>query len=532
METPAALKVLILDDNAIDRETCRRYLGRKTGRPYHFVEHGSIAGACEVAVRENPDCILLDYHLHDGTGVDFLNDLAVHGGTRKFPVVMLTGTGSESIAVQVMKAGAQDYLVKDRLSPEILQRTVETAVYRAQTQRLLDDQRAEMERLFREAQEANARKDQFLAALSHELRTPLTPVLAAISAIDVLAATPNELRTTFEIIRRNVQLEARLIDDLLDLTRISRGKLDVTLEPVDIHDLLRHATEACEADRAAKQIAWDWHLDAAQPTVLADAARIQQVFWNLLKNAVKFTPVGGTVTIRATSDADEIHVAVADTGIGLLPDTEQRIFDAFVQGGTEVARRFGGLGLGLAISKALVEAHDGRIHAANRRDVGSGAEFTVSLPLRIPEKVPAPTAKDAPWKSPPNSGATLLLVEDHADSAFFLKIILEGLNFRVLVADRIGDALRIFQQEHVEFLVSDLGLPDGSGTELMEKIRAIRPIPAIALSGYGMEGDVQRSLAAGFAIHLTKPTDVHQLTNALRTLRENSAGQPEPDGDR
>ncbi|MDX2081371.1 MAG: response regulator [Terrimicrobiaceae bacterium] len=519
METQIALKVLILDDNAIDRETCRRYLGRKPGAGFEFVEHSSIAGACDLVLRENPDCILLDYHLNDGTGVDFLSDLAPHGGTRRFPVVMLTGTGSETIAVQVMKAGAQDYLVKDRLSPEILQRTVETAVYRAQTQRLLDEQRLEMERLFREAQEANSRKDQFLAALSHELRTPLTPVLAAISAIDVLDATPDQLRETFDIIRRNIQLEARLIDDLLDLTRISRGKLDVTLEGVNLHELLRHAAEACEAERAAKEITWVWDLRSTQPAILADAARMQQVFWNLLKNALKFTPRGGAVTICTVDTGDWIDVAVADNGIGLLPNTEERIFDAFVQGDTELARRFGGLGLGLAISKALVEAHDGRIFAANRRDVPSGAVFTVSLPLRAAPETPAQPVREIVSKPPAAAGGTLLLVEDHADSAFFLKIILEGMNFRVLVADRVADALRIFEDQQIDYLVSDLGLPDGSGTELMEKIRAIRPIPAVALSGYGMEGDVQRSLEAGFAIHLTKPTDVHQLTDALRELR-------------
>lgn len=246
MDLPDTLKILILDDNPIDREICRRHLGRRTSPSFHFVEHNAITGAREVVERESPDCILLDYHLHDGNGIDFLNDLSAIGGPRKFPVVMLTGTGSETIAVQVMKAGAQDYLMKERLSAEILQRTVEGAIYRAQTERLLDEQRAEVDRLLRETREANMRKDQFLAALSHELRTPLTPVLAAIAATDVLETSPSRLVEVFGIIRRNVELEARLIDDLLDLTRISRGRIDVNPGPVDLHALLRHASEACD----------------------------------------------------------------------------------------------------------------------------------------------------------------------------------------------------------------------------------------------------------------------------------------------
>lgn len=517
MDLPDTVKILLLDDNPIDREICRRHLGRRPFPHYEFVEHNTIAGARDVVQHEHPDCILLDYHLHDGNGMDFLNELGEIGGPRRFPVVMLTGTGSEAIAVQVMKAGAQDYLVKERLSADILQRTVETAIYKAQAERLLDEQRGEMERLLRETRDANMRKDQFLAALSHELRTPLTPVLAAISATDVLRTSPSRLIEVFEIIRRNVELEARLIDDLLDLTRISRGRIEVIPARVDLHALLHHAAEACEPDRAAKQIRIDWHLDAAPSETEVDSPRIQQVFWNLLKNAIKFTPEGGAVCISTRSTGNRIVVEFADTGIGLQPHTEEKIFDAFVQGSSELARRFGGLGLGLAISKALVEAHGGEIRAANSPD-RTGAVFTVELPLTEGPS-PKPSERPAPVilsGQPPS--ANVLLVEDHADSAFFLKLILEGMNYRVFIADRVADAVEIFRREGIDYVVSDLGLPDGSGTDVMERIRAIRPVPGIALSGYGMEGDVQRAMEAGFSIHLTKPTDVQQLADALLSL--------------
>lgn len=520
MHTPEiAIKVLILDDNRIDRESCRRHLSRNAVQKYDFVEHNALDGAMDIVHRENPDCILLDYHLHDGNGVEFLGQLAEAGGPKRFPVVMLTGTGNETIAVQVMKAGAQDYLVKDRLNSELLQKTVESAIYKAQTERLLDQQRVEMERLFQEAQEANSRKDQFLAALSHELRTPLTPVLAAITSTDPVTTDAKQMKEVFSIIRRNIELEARLIDDMLDLTRISRGKLEVNLRPVDLHALLKNAAQTCEDEQATKNISLEWKLDGEVINIQADPARIQQVFWNLLKNALKFTPSGGRVSITTKNAPDGAYIEIADTGIGLQPDLADKIFDAFEQGNSEITRRFGGLGLGLAISKALVEAHGGTIRATNNTPP-PGAKFTVFLPQNrmIETAHSEPRSPAAKGFNTPGHGLTVLLVEDHADSAFFIKRMLEASGYRALLAGSIAEALTIFKAEEIDVMVSDLGLPDGRGTELMQQIVAIRPIPAIALSGYGMESDIEKSHEAGFSRHLTKPVDFHQLEEALAAL--------------
>lgn len=512
-------KIFILDDNDIDREACRRHLARRDSS-YVFIEHNSIDGAVDQVLSENPDCILLDYHLHDGNGVEFLENLAKVGGPTKYPVVMLTGTGSESIAVQVMKAGAQDYLVKDRLNPDILHRTVETAIYKARTARLLEKQRVEMERLFQEAQEANARKDQFLAALSHELRTPLTPVLAAITATNPSSTPPEQMEEIFAIIRRNIELEARLIDDMLDLTRISRGKLEVTPRSVDLHALLEHAAHACDAEREEKNITLEWHLDAQDAHIRADPARVQQVFWNLLKNAIKFTPQGGKVTVETRGSDEEIEVEVSDTGIGLPGGEPGRIFDAFEQGNSEITRRFGGLGLGLAISKALIDAHGGSIRAAN--NPGGGARFTVRLPRgeEHRQKLPEPGPVAATVSNGKVSGRTILVVEDHADSAFFIKRMLEIAGYRTLVAENIASAMEVFRGEPVDAIISDLGLPDGRGTELIRQVLRIRPVPAIALSGYGMESDIKESLDAGFTRHLTKPVDMEKLEKALSSIME------------
>ena len=515
-------KILILDDNQLDREVCRRYLGRSPGKRYAFIEHNTVEGALDLVLKERPDCILLDYHLHDGNGIEFLTELTSAGGPRSFPVVMLTGTGNESIAVQVMKSGAQDYLIKDRLHPELLQRAVESAMYKAQTERLLEKQRIELEQLFLETQEANARKDQFLAALSHELRTPLTPVLAAVTSGDLENADPDQLRSTLSVIRRNVELEARLIDDLLDLTRISRGKLEVDLRTTDLHSLLHHATETCQEDAAQKRLTILWRLDAGAHTVKADPARLQQVFWNLLKNAVKFTPEGGTITITTRNLADgRIEAEVRDTGLGIDPTYIGKIFDAFEQGNPEITRRFGGLGLGLAIAKALVEAHSGSIRAESNPEQG-GAAFTVTLASTseaVDEPI-APAASSPGMRDATNSSHHLLLVEDHLDTSRVLARIISREGYQVHLACSVAEAVRVFQEQPIDCVISDIGLPDGSGTDLMKKLLDIRPTRGIALSGYGTEKDVQRSQEAGFAQHLTKPVHWPKLQKALKEVLE------------
>jgi signal transduction histidine kinase len=512
------LRIFLLDDNAIDRETCRRHLARVEVTAYLFAEHNSVDGALDRVRAWDPHCILLDYHLHDGNGLQFLESLSTIGGPRRYPVVMLTGTGSEKIAVEVMKSGAQDYLSKDILNPELLHRTIEAAIYRARTERLLEDQRIEMGRLYLEAQDANARKDQFLANLSHELRTPLNPVLTAVSQTDFTGVTTADFIETFAMIRRNIEVEARLIDDMLDLTRISTGKLQIHARSIDLHEVLRYAAEACEAERQTKGIRLVWHLTADPIHLDADAGRIQQVFWNLIKNAVKFTPRDGVISITTHKEEEAARIEVADTGIGLPGDNTDKIFDAFEQGSSEVTRKFGGLGLGLAISKALVTAHGGTIHASNRTQ-GSGAVFTIRLPLGLPrEEDPQTAPPPALPLAGPAKGSTILLVEDHADSASSLCRMLIARGHRVHVATTAREALDLAASHHIDCLVSDLGLPDASGLELMHKLSAIRPIPAIALSGYGMESDVQRSLAAGFKLHLTKPVDFQQILAALQTL--------------
>jgi CheY-like chemotaxis protein len=352
--------------------------------------------------------------------------------------------------------------------------------------------------------------------LSHKLRTPLTPVLALASSLAERTDLPSGLREEMETIRRNTALEATLIDDLLDVTRISRGKLQLNLHDLNLNDLLRNAVEVCRPDIEAKQIIVDLELGAARAFVQGDAARLQQVFWNLIKNGVKFTPAGGRVTVRSSDQGeDEIRVEVIDTGIGIDAEVLPRIFDAFEQGATSITRQFGGLGLGLAISKALVEAHHGRISVGSEGP-GTGACFSVELRSVVPE---------ATHSAQPINGAgtavgslRILLVEDHADSAKVMQRLLRKAGHVVETAPSVTAGLRAFESAVAPFdlLISDLGLPDGSGLDLMRELAGRpNPVRAIALSGFGTEDDVQRSLAAGFAAHLTKPVPMATLRRVI-----------------
>ncbi|MEP6955530.1 MAG: response regulator [Chthoniobacterales bacterium] len=356
-----------------------------------------------------------------------------------------------------------------------------------------------------EAERANLAKDRFLAMLSHELRTPLTPVLTSLLHLET-EELPESIRPALQMIRRNVELEARLIDDLLDLTRISKGKVQLSLEIVDAHLLLRSALEICQSDIDQKELALELDLAAEHVLLEADPARLQQIFWNLIKNAVKFTPAAGRVRV-GTSNDDEGHlcVEVSDSGVGIDAVSLPKIFKAFEQG---ERARLGGLGLGLAISKSLVETHHGRLTAESAgRD--QGATFTACFPLSDQEAIAtSETLKSAPAE---RRSLRILLVEDHVDTNRSLTMLLRRRGYEVESAHSVAHGLEVASKHEFDVLVSDIGLPDGTGVELMQQLSAKRPVFGIALTGFGMEEDIQKSHASGFSYHLIKPVDLNKL---------------------
>jgi signal transduction histidine kinase len=377
-------------------------------------------------------------------------------------------------------------------------------------------------RLRQELISANASKDQFLALLSHELRNPLSPVIAMVAELEARAPDSLEVRQALEVIRRNVELEARLIDDLLDITRISKGKLQLSFEVTSLHETLMRAYEICREDILQKNLDFEFRLRATDAYVNGDPARLQQVFWNLIKNGVKFTPNGGRIIVETSNPTeDRIEIRTIDSGIGIEPGKIDKIFHAFEQGQSSITRKFGGLGLGLAISKAMVRAHGGTISVrSDGRD--KGAVFTVSL-----NTVPAPAeAKRTARAASPNDRdkkalagkGHLLVVDDHHDTCIGMKMLLERRGYRITLAHTADQAIAKAQQEKFDLLISDIGLPDRSGYELMQELRAKSSLRGIALSGFGMENDISKARAAGFSEHLTKPINFDRLDEAIRGL--------------
>ncbi|SDV51591.1 hybrid sensor histidine kinase/response regulator [Chitinasiproducens palmae] len=370
-----------------------------------------------------------------------------------------------------------------------------------------------------QAETANQAKDHFLAVLSHELRTPLTPILAAVRLIQVRhqQGLP-EIAGQLDVIRRNVELEARLIDDLLDLTSISRGKLSLNFEPIDIASLVDHVVDMSADDIASKRLALSVSRGADATRVSGDAARVQQIVWNLLRNAVKFTPTGGSVSIALSNPGDEtVAVTVRDTGIGIEEAALPRIFSAFEQADDSIRRSFGGLGLGLAIANTLALKHGGTLSVASPGP-GQGATFTLSLPI-LPEQT-APAALDAgPSNQQKARALKILLVEDNEDTAFAMASLLEIDAHEVSVAASVADAHRHIDAGPFDLLISDIGLPDGTGLDIVTRWRERRgAAPSIAITGYGMEEDVRRSREAGFSDHLTKPVSFERLGQLIAAL--------------
>jgi PAS domain S-box-containing protein len=380
-----------------------------------------------------------------------------------------------------------------------------------------------------QAESANRAKDHFLAVLSHELRTPLTPILAAVRLLEMKHSLPAEANPTLDLIRRNVELEARLIDDLLDLTSIARGKLSLNFANVALDTLLTSALDMSESDIRAKGLTHETHFDAARFIVLGDAARLQQIVWNLMKNAVKFTPAGGRIEVKAWNPDDAtIAVSVTDSGIGISAEALPRIFSAFEQADDSITRSFGGLGLGLAIASTLAQKHGGTLSAYSEgRD--AGARFTLTLPLAKVQPTHETAPLPAAAREEHGRSLSVLLVEDNEQTSSAMAEVLEMLGHRVKVATTVAQGLACTNADAFDLLISDIGLPDGSGLDIARAWAKMQPgKPSVAITGYGMDEDIRRCREAGFRDHLTKPVNFARLESLIQLLAEReSEGESE-----
>ena len=376
---------------------------------------------------------------------------------------------------------------------------------------------ADIQRAKDAAVHANEAKDQFLAVLSHELRTPLTPVLLTASALQVDPALDADTREAVGMIVEQIELEARLIDDLLDLTRIARGKFILNLQRLDGHDLVRRAVEVCRATLDAAGVDLTVDLSADARDLFADPTRVQQVLCNLLANAAKFTPAGGRVALRTAAEGGAFVVEVSDTGVGIDPDVLPLIFNAFEQGERSITRRFGGLGLGLTIGRTIADMHGGSLTAASDGK-GRGATLTLRLPLAA---APVAAATAAPPRAAPAvRRLRVLLVDDHVPTLRMMSRLVQSLGHDVRAADSAAAALDLARAECPDLLISDIGMPGRSGWSLLADVRAACPRPpvAVAVSGYGTDDDLRRSRTAGFDRHLVKPIGLDDLRKAIHDL--------------
>lgn len=430
------------------------------------------------------------------TGIFILSALAVWGTLRGYGPFALENANESLLTLQastgilIMTAMALAAGMAER-------RRAESA---------LEQQRATVEA-------ANRTKDNFLAMLSHELRTPLTPVLAALDTLKAERQPPAELDATLAMMRRNIELESQLIDDLLDLTRITKDKMQLQFEPVDAHQAIANVVEMCAAEASAKKLQVRFDLQASDFRVMADPAKFQQIIWNLFKNAIKFTGENGVITLSSANHLPQIlTLGVGDTGIGIEPEIMEKIFNPFEQGERSFQRRFGGLGLGLTISKSLAQAHGASL-IAKSEGFNRGATFLLTLKTAdLEEAVATPRAPDA--QTAP-TGLRVLLVDDHPDTCAALERLLTLRGHQVTAAHNMREALVTASHGSFDLLISDVGLPDGNGMDLLRTMRTLQPIRGIAISGFGMDTDIGKSLEAGFAEHLVKPVKLEKLEAAI-----------------
>ncbi|MDB6063642.1 MAG: response regulator [Verrucomicrobiaceae bacterium] len=370
-----------------------------------------------------------------------------------------------------------------------------------------------------QAESANAAKDHFLAVLSHELRTPLNPIAAAAKYLELQDGLSSEARESIEIIKRNIRLETRLIDDLLDISRIVNDKLTMNFTRVNVWALVNTVVDGFAAEALERDIRLRVNGSPLPLAVYGDSERLQQIIWNLVKNALKFTSRDGEVTVTVVARGDKVDIEVSDDGVGIAHDDLIRIFHAFEQGDHLAGTAKGGLGLGLAIAHTLAEKHRGKLTVSSA-GLGCGAQFVLTLDQH--QQADSTLAELIPTvaSSRRNTSLRILLVEDDPDTLIAEQRLLEAMGYAVASANSVRAAGKLIAEQQFDVLLSDIGLPDGSGIDVLNQFHSNGGGYAIALTGYGMESDHERLRAAGFSHHIVKPLAPDYLLGLLQTVAD------------
>lgn len=633
------LKVLLIDDDDVDRIAVTRYL--KKSNAMVEIEEAYDGATGLKALREAAyDCVFLDYRLPGTDGLDVLRMVRASGV--RTPIIMLTRQGDEQIAVEMMKAGASDYITKDKMSAEGLQKSVQYVIraYRAEEDlkesqeryavavqgandgvwdwnlksnevyfsprwksmvgctedqignkpeewlsrihaddgprvendikshlsgktpyfeseyriRHNDDKyrwvlsrglavldktgtatrmagsqtditerkrsEAEREELYQKALEADRRKDEFLSIVSHELRTPLTAILGWTQVIRSGKINEQHMRRGLNVIEKSAKMQARIVDDLLDVSQIVKGKLHLSVRPIRLSQVIEMAIESVISSAKEKSVDIVYNMDPLIPPIYGDGDRLQQVVWNLLCNAVKFTPANGRVEVHLVQTENHAVITVSDNGTGIDPDFLPNVFDRFRQEENPNTRSHGGLGLGLSIVRHLVELHKGTIVAASEGP-GKGALFTIQLPLSLKTVMQPQEAQEA--QEVELNGLEILVVEDDGDTLEMITTALQQYGASVKAASSAAEALGILRTFWPNVMISDIAMPRDDGYSLIRDVRALelelgKRIRSIALTAYASTEDRTRALTAGYQAHLAKPVEPWRLAAVVAEI--------------
>ncbi|HEY0081308.1 MAG TPA: ATP-binding protein [Pyrinomonadaceae bacterium] len=534
-----------------------------TGRDAQMI--AKVLGEAGVATEACSDIDDFCRKFSDGAGAAFVTEEALDASALKcltealgqqppwsdFPLVVLTSGGGgapPNLATLKTLAVAGNVTLIERPTRVLTLVSALHAALRARRrqyevrQHLLARQRTEEERahLLAQAEAANRTKDEFLATMSHELRTPMTAILGWAQLLRSHTLSPDDFERALEIVERNALAQNKLIDDLLDISRIITGKLRLDVRPVDLAGVVAAVVDALHPTAEAKAIRLQAILDPRAGPVAGDADRLQQVVWNLLTNAIKFTPKDGRVQVRLERVDSHVEIVVSDSGKGIEPEFLPHVFDRFRQADGTSTRKHGGLGLGLSIVRQLVELHGGTVGVESGGE-GQGTTFVVQLPQMIARRqtdaatsarlLPAALGNSLSFDCPPSlKGLHVLVVDDEPDTRLLLRTVLEQCGSEVTTAGSAAEALAAFTRSKPDVLVSDIGMPDEDGYELIVKLRAAEAaqaegrIPAIALTAYARVEDRVRALNAGFQVHVPKPIEPVELLAVVASLTGRTGG--------
>src|ERR1041385_3928819 len=472
------IRVLLIEDDEDDYLLTRQMLFDSNETQFHLDWVSSYPQAVVHLQRAEHDIYLIDYRLGAHDGLELLKQFA----TTSFPMIMLTGEDTREVDLEAMRLGAMDYLVKGQINTALLERSIRYSIARKRTE------------------EALRRKDEFLAMLSHELRNPLAPIRTALHVLEMPQVSQERAQQAKEIINRQVNNLVRLVDDLLDASRIMYGRIELRKEPVDLRDIVKHAIETAQPTMDRQGHHLNLTLPSEQVFIEADAVRMAQAISNLLMNSAKYTDRTGQIWIEAAVEGDDAVIRVRDTGMGIDAELLPHIFDLFTQGEHPLARSQGGLGIGLTLVKRIVELHEGNLTASSAGR-GKGSEFVVCIPVTAKALAITPVsqaARDHDYRR-------VLVVDDNVDAADCLGTMLAVKGHQVEVAYDGFDAVETAKRQKPDVILLDIGLPGRDGYEVAQILRAepgFQNTKIIAVTGYGKDEDRHRSRAAGMDDHV------------------------------